>query len=66
MGFDFFSERLGSKRKVLKITFLLLPKHLFFLGPGCKVGKMTILTFSEKLKKKITKMFAMGFFLVNG
>ena len=45
----FFSEKLLLE--LLKITFLLLPKHLFFLGPGCKVGKMAKSTFSKKIKK---------------
>ena len=47
--------------EVLKKAFLLLPKHLVSVGPGCKVGKMT-----GKTKKKYSKMIAMGFFLVNG
>ena len=59
----FFSER--SLLEVLKMTFLLLLKHFFF-GPGCKIGKMAKSTFSKKLKKKISKMIAMDFFLVYG
>ena len=64
MGFDFFSER--WLLEVLKITFLLLPKNLFFLGSGCKVGKMVKTAFSKKLKKH-SKMIAMVFiwFMVN-
>ena len=64
MGFDFFSEK--WLLEVLKITFLLLPKHFFFLGPGRKVGKMAKSTFSKNIKKKNFKIIAMGFFLVYG
>ena len=49
----FISER--WLLEVLKIAFLLKPKHLVFDGHGCKVGKMAKSIFSEILKKKILR-----------